>query len=89
MSGNILTLAGALFCLVGCIGLVRLTDFHARVQSVTKSISMGICLILLNVFAKQGFTDMGVRALLCAVLIWVALPAAMYALVHGLHKSEK
>jgi len=88
MTANIFMFIGALFCLVGCIGLVRLDDFHARVQSVVKAVSMGICLILLSVFIRLGFTDMGIRALLCAIFIWLALPGAMYALVRGLHKSE-
>lgn len=88
MTGNILILAGSVFCLVGCIGLVRLSGIEARVRAVVKSMSAGICLILLGVFASQGFTDMGVRALLCAVFIWVGLPAAVYAVVRGLYKSE-
>ncbi|MEW6040172.1 MAG: monovalent cation/H(+) antiporter subunit G [Elusimicrobiota bacterium] len=88
MIGNVLMLAGTLFCLTGCIGLVRLTDFHRRVQSISKSIGLGICLILLGVFANQGFTDMGIRALLCAALIWIALPVCLYAVVRGLHRGK-
>jgi len=44
----VLMLGGALSCLLGGIGLVRLPDLPARLQAATKPQTMGLSLILLG-----------------------------------------
>ena len=43
-----LMLFGALSCLLGAIGLVRLPDLPARVQAATKPQTLGLSLILVG-----------------------------------------
>jgi multicomponent Na+:H+ antiporter subunit G len=42
----VLLLVGAVFCVLGGIGLVRLTDLPARLQAATKPQTLGLLLIL-------------------------------------------
>ena len=44
----VLLLAGATFCLLGALGLVRLPDLPARLQAATKPQTLGLLLILLG-----------------------------------------
>jgi multicomponent Na+:H+ antiporter subunit G len=44
----VLLLAGALSCLLGAIGLVRLPDLPARLQAATKPQTLGLSLVLLG-----------------------------------------
>ena len=44
----VLMLAGAAFCLLGAVGLVRLPDLPARLQAATKPQTLGLLLILLG-----------------------------------------
>ena len=44
----VLMLVGALSCLLGAIGLVRLPDLPARLQAATKPQTLGLSLILLG-----------------------------------------
>jgi len=43
-----LMLVGALSCLLGAIGLVRLPDLPARLQAATKPQTLGLALVLLG-----------------------------------------
>jgi len=43
-----LMLLGALFCLLGAVGLVRLPDLPARLQAATKPQTLGLSLVLLG-----------------------------------------
>lgn len=42
----VLLLAGALFCVVGAFGMVRLPDVPSRLQAATKPQTLGLLLIL-------------------------------------------
>lgn len=43
---SVFLLAGALFCLIGAVGLVRFPDVPTRLQAATKSQTVGLLLIL-------------------------------------------
>lgn len=86
--GFLLMFTGSLFCLAGCVGLVRYQDFFLRLQVLSKSIGMGAALIMLSVFVRQGFTGMGVRALLCAICLWITLPVISYALAKATMQNK-
>lgn len=45
----VLLLGGALFCVIGAFGMLRLPDVPSRLQAATKPQSLGLLLILLGV----------------------------------------
>lgn len=51
----VLLLTGALFCLLGALGLVRLPDLPARLQAATKPQTVGLLLILVGTAVRLQF----------------------------------
>jgi multicomponent Na+:H+ antiporter subunit G len=52
-----LMLVGALSCLLGAIGLVRLPDLPARLQAATKPQTLGLSLVLLGTALRVELAD--------------------------------
>ena len=83
--GLVVIFIGVLFDLFGCIGLVRLPDVYNRLQAATKCVSLGTCGIMFGIFLMEGFTGLGVKALVAIPLIFVTAPTAAHALARGAH----
>ena len=60
---------------------------YSRLQASTKCVTLGTWAILLGVFITFGLTALGVKAILCIILIALASPTAAHALARGAHKS--
>ena len=68
----VLMLVGALSCLLGAIGLVRLPDLPARLQAATKPQTLGLLLILLGTAVRLEFEN---AATLILVILFQAVTA--------------
>ncbi len=79
----ILFIVGAAFDLFGCIGLLRLPDVYNKLQSATKSVTLGTCSILLGLFIHYGFTAVGLKALIAIPILFFTSTVAAHALVRG------
>ncbi|MFP5022897.1 monovalent cation/H(+) antiporter subunit G [Pseudonocardia phyllosphaerae] len=75
-----LMLAGALFCLLGAIGLVRLPDLPARLQATTKPQTLGLLLVLLGVAVRMEFQH---SSTLVLVMLFQILTAPVVSQVVG------
>jgi len=82
----ILIIIGVVFDLFGCIGLIRLPDVYNRLQSATKSVTLGTCSILFGLFIKFGFSAIGLKALIAIPLLFFASTVAAHALIRGSYK---
>jgi len=74
---------GVGFTLLGCLGLVRFPDLYNRMQAATKCVTLGTCGIMLGIFFLTGFSALGVKALLCALIVLITVPVAAHALARG------
>ncbi|MDP8204756.1 MAG: monovalent cation/H(+) antiporter subunit G [Candidatus Tenebribacter mawsonii] len=83
----IFIIIGVVFDLFGCIGLIRLPDVYNRLQSATKSVTLGTCSILFGIFIKYGFSAIGMKALIAIPLLFFASTVAAHALIRGSYKS--
>lgn len=72
VASGLLVLAGALFCVVGAFGMLRLPDVPSRLQAATKPQSLGLLLILVGVALRLEPPD-------AAALVLVALLQMMTA----------
>ena len=72
--------AGAFFCLVGGIGLVRMPDFFTRVHAASVTETLGAGLVLLGLILKAGLTLVAAKLAFIGVLIYFASPTASHAL---------
>ncbi|MCK4231868.1 monovalent cation/H(+) antiporter subunit G, partial [candidate division WOR-3 bacterium] len=57
------------FDLLGAIGLVRFPDVYNRLQSATKSVTLGTFGIMIGILIVTGFTPLGIKALICGVFL--------------------
>jgi multicomponent Na+:H+ antiporter subunit G len=78
---NGLLLAGAAFCVIGGIGVLRLPDLYTRTHAVSVSDSLGAVLVLLGL-AVQADSGLGAAKLVTIVLFLLLTgPATAHALV--------
>ncbi|MBN2538297.1 Na+/H+ antiporter subunit G [candidate division WOR-3 bacterium] len=75
--------AGVVFNLLGCLGLVRFPDLYNRMQAATKSVTLGTCGILFGIFLIAGFDSLGIKALVAVLFVIFNLPVASHALSRG------
>ncbi|MDD4029222.1 MAG: monovalent cation/H(+) antiporter subunit G [Caldisericia bacterium] len=85
---NIFIFIGVVFMILGCVGLVRLPDVYNRLQAATKSVTLGVCSMLLGVIILKGFSPMSGKAFLCIVFILITSPTSAHALARGAYKSK-
>lgn len=81
--GGACLLAGALFCLVGAWGLLRMPDFYTRVHAASVLETLGAGFILLGLMLQAGFTLVAAKLLMIGLLIFFASPTASHALARA------
>jgi len=85
--GFALIVSGLFFNLSGCLGLIRLPDIYNRLQSSTKCVTLGTCLILLGTMLYNGINAVSMKALLCIWFIFITSPTAAHAIARASHRS--
>jgi multicomponent Na+:H+ antiporter subunit G len=81
--GYIVIAVGVLFDLLGAVGLVRLPDVYNRLQSATKSVTLGTLGIMIGIFIVKGFSPLGIKAIICGVFLLLTAPVSAHALSRG------
>jgi multicomponent Na+:H+ antiporter subunit G len=72
----------------GATGILRMPDVYLRIQSSSKTVTLGALPVLLAlVVAKGPVTGYGSRALIVAVLLLVMNPVATHALARAAYRS--
>lgn len=83
-AGQALLVLGAIFCLLGSIGLVRMPDFYSRTHPASMIDTLGATLILagLSLYTLSGAGDAAtlIRLVLIAAFIYLTSPTAAHAL---------
>jgi len=74
---------GAVFCLIGAVGLLRMPDFYTRVHAASIVETLGAGFILFGLLLQAGFTLVGVKLLMVGLLIFFASPTASHALANA------
>lgn len=76
----VLLLTGALSCLLGALGLVRLPDLPARLQATTKPQTLGLLLILIGAAVQLEFEN---ASTLVLVVLFQVITAPVIAQMVG------
>ena len=79
----ILLAGGALFTLVGSLGIVRLPDFYSRLHAAGIVDTLGAGLLLLGMIVQAGFTLVSVKLLLIGVFLFFTSPTATHAIANA------
>ncbi len=83
--GMIIIGVGVAFDVFGCLGLLRFPDVYNRLQAGTKCVTFGTCGILLGILFMQGFTSLGIKALVGIPFVLLTSPVGAHALARGAH----
>lgn len=85
-AGSILILLGALFSLLGALGVCRLPDAYSRMHSASKAGALGAILILLGaLFATGGHAWFNV--FLAVAVLLVSAPMAAHIISRAGHMA--
>ena len=81
--------AGAAFCVISAIGMLRMPDFYTRVHAASVADTAGVGLLLFGMMLQAGFNLVTVKLIIIGLLIFFASPTATHALckaalAHGL-----
>ena len=83
-----LLFTGAVFCLVGALGLFRMPTFITRVHAASLIDSLGSILILSGLMLYAGFSLVSIKLFLILVFLLLTGPTAIHALVStALHED--
>lgn len=83
----VLASLGALFFLVGTIGLLRLPDFYARTHAATKCDTVGAGSLLLALAVFNGPDASTLKIITLAALVLVSSPVSGHALARAAHRT--
>jgi len=78
--GSALVLLGALFIVVGGIGVVRFPDLFTRMHAASITETLGALLVLAGLILLAGLTVATVKLLLILLFLWFSSPTATHAL---------
>lgn len=82
-----LVFAGAAFCLVGAIGMLRFPDVFARMHAAGITDTLGALLVLVGLMLLAGFTLAAAKLVFILAFLWMTSPTATHALakaaMHG------
>lgn len=79
--------AGVALFVVAAVGLIRFPDAYTRLTAVTKSATLGICLILLGVLILDPGVAAAVTLLLAIALQLMTAPVGGFALSRATFRS--
>lgn len=86
----VLVFAGASFCLVGAIGVLRFPDVFSRMHSAGIMDTLGAFLVLLGLMLLAGWSLATAKLVFILAFLWVTSPTATHALAKAaLHGGEK
>lgn len=79
--------AGAIFVVIGGVGLVRFPDFFTRLHAASVAETLGAWLILLGLLLQSGWSLISVKIVMIFLLLVITGPTATHALaksaLHG------
>ena len=79
----LLLASGAVFCVIGAIGLLRMPDLYTRIHAASLIDTLGAGLILAGLMLQAGLTLVSVKLLAIALLIFFPSPTATHALARA------
>ena len=84
--GSVFVVAGVVFDVIGCIGIVRMSGVYARLQAGLKCVTLGTVLMLVGILFLSTSGPLRVRVLISAVIVAITAPAAAHLLARASQK---
>ena len=81
-------LGGAIFLLIGAIGVLRFPDFYSRLHAVSICDTLGAGLVLTGLMLQGGLSLVTVKLLLMFYFLLFTGPTAVHALAEAALQSK-
>ena len=81
-------LGGAIFLLIGAIGVLRFPDFYTRLHAVSVCDTLGAGLVLVGLMFQGGLSLVTVKLLLVFYFMIFSGPTAVHALAQAALQSK-
>lgn len=75
-----LIVSGTFFILLGTLGLYRLPDLFCRAHALTKSMTLGILLLLTSMWLYLSSVGIGIKILVAIVFQFTTIPLSAHIL---------
>lgn len=82
-----LLIAGAIFAMIGGIGMLRMPDFYTRMHAASVTDTGGMLLILAGLALQAGWSLVTAKLVLIALFLLFTSPTATHALAHAALRS--
>jgi len=76
----VVLMLGAIFCVIGGIGLHRLPDFFSRLHGAGITDTLGAGLILFGLMLQAGLTLNTVKLVFILAILWLTSPTSTHAI---------
>jgi multicomponent Na+:H+ antiporter subunit G len=76
----LLVFAGAAFCLIGAIGVLRFPDVYSRMHAAGITDTLGALLVLVGLMLLAGWSLATAKLIFILAFLWMASPTATHAL---------
>lgn len=88
VASAVLLALGALFCLTGSIGLLRMPDVFTRMHAASVLDTLGAGFTLAGLMLLAGWTLVSAKLLVVGLLIFFASPAVSHALAKAARERD-
>ena len=75
--------AGALSCVVGALGMLRMPDFYTRIHAASVCDTLGTGLVLAGLLLQAGWSLVAAKVVVVGLLVFFTSPAAAHALARA------
>lgn len=83
----LLLIIGALFCIVGGIGVLRFPDFYSRLHGAGITDTLGAGLVLVGLMFQGGLSMVTVKLVMILAFMWLTSPTSTHAVAKAAHSS--
>jgi multicomponent Na+:H+ antiporter subunit G len=83
----LLLIPGAIFCVIGGLGLLRLPEFYSRMHGAGITDTLGATLVLLGLMLEPAHWTVTVKLVAILFFLLITSPTAAYALVHAAYSD--
>ena len=85
--GWLFIVPGAIFCVIGGIGLLRFPEFYSRMHAAGITDTLGAALVLIGLMFQSADWTVAVKLLVILFFLYVTSPTAAHALIHAAYTS--
>ena len=78
---------GAIFCVIGGIGLLRFPEFYSRMHAAGITDTLGAALVLIGLIFQPADWTVTVKLVVILFFLYVTSPTAAHALIHAAYTS--